>query len=137
MRGLTILKFYAAAVQADKENEQMFRNFTSCGECSNCGSCCTNMLPISGKEKKTIKRYIQKHGIKEQLHRYPTKAPMLDCTCPFRSDAEKKCLIYEIRPEICRVFRCDNPMEKIKADRATYYHKYSLTNMREEFFGGD
>ena len=50
MRGLTILELYAAAVQFDKENAQYFRNFTSCGECSNCGSCCSNNLPVSAKD---------------------------------------------------------------------------------------
>lgn len=135
MRGLNILEAYAAAIQVDKEREQAFRNFTINGECSNCGSCCSNNLPVSAKEIKTIKRYIQKHGIKERLCRYPIATPIIDCVCPFRSETENKCMIYEVRPEICRVFKCDNPMEKIKADRAVYYRKYGLINMREEFYG--
>ena len=136
MKGMNALEAYAAAVQYDREGEQNFRVFTICGECSNCGSCCTNLLPVSGKEKKTIRRYIQKHGIKEQTCHYPTADPILDLTCPFRHHTEKKCLIYEVRPAICRAFRCDNPMEKIKADRALFNHKYGLINMREEFYGG-
>ena len=136
MKGLNILEAYAAAVQFDKESEQDFRNFTCGGECSNCGSCCTNTLPLSAKEIKTIKRYIRKHNIQEQICRYPTASPLIDCVCPFRSETEKKCLIYEVRPEICHVFRCDSPMDKIKADRTMYYRKYGLVNMREEFFGG-
>lgn len=137
MRGMDILEAYAAAAQIDRESEQRFCNFTVGGDCSNCGSCCTNMLPVSGKEKKTIKRYIQKKGIKEQICRYPTTGPIINLTCPFRSEAEKKCLIYEVRPAICQAFRCDNPMDQIKADRAMYFQKYGLCNMREEFYGRD
>lgn len=136
MKGMNLLVAYAAAIQEDKEREQGFQDFTCGGECSNCGSCCSNRLPVSAKEVKTIKRYIQKHGIKEQTHRYPTATPLLDCVCPFRSETEKKCLIYEVRPEICRAFRCDSPMEKIKTDRTMYFRKYGLVHMREEFFGG-
>lgn len=135
MRGMNMLEAYAAAVQYDRDGLQNFRDFTICGECSNCGSCCTNILPVSGKEKKTIRRYIQKKGIKEQTCRYPTTDPIMDLTCPFRHHSEKICLIYEVRPAICRAFRCDNSMEKIQADRAMYYRKYGLCNMREEFYG--
>lgn len=109
-------------------------DYTVDGKCSGCGSCCSNLLPVSAKEIKTIKRYIQKHGITEQRHRYPTATPIPDMTCPFRSETERKCLIYEVRPMICRDFRCDKPGKKIQADKALYHAKYKPVDMRETFF---
>lgn len=109
-------------------------DFTVDGKCSNCGGCCSNVLPISAKEIKTIKRYIKKHGITEQRHRYPTARPVPDMTCPFRSETERKCLIYKVRPLICQDFRCDKPGKQIKADKALYHKKYAPVDMRETFF---
>ena len=40
-------------------------NFTKDGECTGCGSCCSNLIPMNGKEIKEIRRYIRKHDIKE------------------------------------------------------------------------
>lgn len=70
------------------EMERGVYDFTQGGECSNCGQCCSRFLPVSAKEVKTIKRYIQKHHIKEQRHFYPTAQPMDDLTCPFRLKKE-------------------------------------------------
>lgn len=110
-------------------------DFTQNGECSNCGQCCSRFLPISAKEVKIIKRYIQKHHIKEQEHRFPTAQPVQDWTCPFRSETERKCLIYEVRPAICRDFRCDKPAKQIKANKDMYHGRYQVVDMRGEFFG--
>lgn len=43
-------------------------DFTFNGKCSNCGQCCSNLLPLSDSEVKRIKQYIKKHNIKEQRH---------------------------------------------------------------------
>lgn len=123
------------AKQIDKEMESQWRDCTVNGECSNCGCCCGNLLPLSEKEIKTIKNYMKHHPVKEQIHCYPTANPMVDTTCPFRSDTEKKCLIYEIRPAICRDYRCDKPKKEIKANRDMYHGKHVICNMRMEFFG--
>lgn len=109
-------------------------DYTVDGKCSNCGSCCSNLLPVSAKEIKTIKRYIQKHGITEQRHRYPTTNPVPDMTCPFRSESERKCLIYDVRPAICRDFQCDKPRKRIQADKAMYHGRFEPHDMRETFF---
>lgn len=111
-------------------------DFTVDGKCSGCGSCCGNYLPISEKEVKQIKRYIAKNGIKEQVRRFPVARQMIDATCPFRSDSEKKCLIYEVRPAICRDFQCDKPGKQIEADKSMYHGKFSIVDMRREFYGG-
>lgn len=112
-------------------------DFTVSGECSGCGQCCSNFLPISGKEIKKIRRYIQKKKITEQKHIVPTVGPTVDWTCPFRDNTSRKCVIYQVRPAICRDFRCDKPAKKIAADKSMYHGKYSVVDLRKEFFGGD
>ena len=123
--------------QISKEMKSGIYNFTENGKCSNCGQCCSNFLPLSAKEVKTIKRYIKKKGIKEQVNRFPTSDPIADFTCPFRSNSERKCLIYEVRPAICRDFQCDKPMKQISANKALYHGKYMVYEMRSEFFKED
>lgn len=118
-----------------QEMENGVYDFTKDGKCSGCGSCCSRFLPVSGKEVKTIRRYVQKKKIQEQRHIYPTASPQDDWTCPFRSERERKCLIYEVRPAICRDFQCDKPRKKIKADKALYHGRFSVVDMRKEFFG--
>ena len=118
-----------------QEMEDGVYDFTRNGQCSNCGSCCSRFLPVSGKEVKVIRRYVQKKKIKEQKHLYPTATVQDDWTCPFRSERERKCLIYEVRPAICRDFQCDKPRKKIKADKDLYHGRFSVVDMRKEFFG--
>lgn len=130
-----LMQFAEMIRKTSAEMEQGVYDFTVNGKCSGCGSCCSNFLPMSAKEVKTIKRYVSKKGIKEQKHLYPTAEPNLDFTCPFRSDAEKKCLIYEIRPAICRDFQCDKPRKHIASNKAMYHGKYAVYDMRAEFFG--
>lgn len=110
-------------------------DFTKDGECSNCGACCSDFLPMSNGEVKAIRKYIAKHGIKEHKHTPPTVEPVQDFTCPFRNELERKCDIYQVRPAICRDFRCDKPRKEIMANKNMYHGKYSVWEMRETFFG--
>ena len=120
-----------------QEMEDGVYDYTKDGQCSNCGSCCSRFLPVSGKEVKAIRRYVRKKKIQEQRHFYPTASPHDDWTCPFRSESERKCLIYEVRPAICRDFQCDKPREQIEADKSLYHGRYAVVDMRKEFFYGD
>ena len=65
-----------------KELETM--DFTVNGKCSNCGECCSTLLPVSDDEIKQIRQYIRKHHVKLK---HNVKAPMaartIDLTCPF------------------------------------------------------
>lgn len=107
-------------------------DFTINGKCSQCGQCCSNLLPLSKSEINRIKAYVKKHGIKEQRH----NATMLtDMTCPFRDEKNKKCLIYEIRPEICRVFQCNQERDTIVANKMRMHGVNNVVLMRNEFFG--
>ena len=118
-----------------EDMERGVYDFTKAGGCSNCGQCCSRFLPISAKEVKTIKRYIQKNHIEEQRHLLPTSSYTDDWTCPFRSETERKCLIYDVRHAICRDFRCDKPAKRIKANKEMYHGRYQVVDLRGEFFG--
>lgn len=72
-----------------------------CGRCSKCGECCTNLLPVCKDEINQIQAYVLKNNIKPQLHML-VMTNML--TCPYFDG--KKCLIYEVRPLICKEFYC-------------------------------
>ena len=90
--------------------EMTITDFTIDGKCSGCGECCSNMLPMSADEVRQIKTYIKKHNIKEQRHNF---LQGIDMTCPFRDELNRKCLVYEVRPAICREFVCNHTIEDI------------------------
>ena len=106
-------------------------DFTENGKCSSCGQCCSNLLPLSDVEVKRIKAYIKKHNIKEQRHNVMVG---VDMTCPFRDDLNKKCLIYESRPEICKQFMCNHTKADIISWKIDFHKKFNVVFMRNEFF---
>lgn len=109
-------------------------DYTLNGKCSNCGECCSNMLPMSIKEVKRIKSYIKQHGIKEQRHNVLVG---VDMTCPFRDEADRKCLVYEVRPAICRQFMCNHTHEDIMKAKFNLNEVNQVVFMRHEFFGSN
>lgn len=102
-------------------------DYTKNGECSNCGACCSNLLPLTKKEVRTIAEYIQKHNIKpiNHLPATLTNEETLDGICPFRDDINEKCTIYEARPYICKIYRCNKTEEDIRK-KATTKHGQKL-----------
>ena len=113
-------------------DDVIVKDFTKDGKCSNCGQCCSNLLPLSEAEIKRIKAYIKKHGIKEQRHNVMVG---VDMTCPFRDERNKKCLIYEIRPAICREFMCNHTHADILKAKLDFHNINQAVFMRAEFFG--
>lgn len=113
-------------------DDVIVKDFTKDGKCSNCGQCCSNLLPLSEAEIKRIKAYIKKHGIKEQRH---NALMAVDMTCPFRDERNKKCLIYEIRPAICREFMCNHTHADILKAKLDFHNINQAVFMRAEFFG--
>ena len=103
------------------------------GKCSGCGSCCSNLLPMTEHEIAVIRRYIKIHKITAEVRRPPMLEPVVDMMCPFRDENAKKCKIYEVRPLICRDFQCDKGPKG--ADPALFREKHRLVMMRETFFG--
>ena len=76
-------------------------NNSFCGECSKCGECCTNFLPITQKEIETIQSYVLANKIRPQKQMLVMQNRL---TCPYYNG--KKCLIYKVRPLICKEFYC-------------------------------
>ena len=76
-------------------------------KCTNCGKCCGPIL-MGEREYKLIKEYCIKNNIKPIYY--------LDDTCFFRDEKNKKCLIYEVRPVICKLFGVTKGMECINGN---------------------
>lgn len=118
-------------------SETQYQDFTVNGACSNCGACCSNLLPMTRREIDAIKRYIKSHGIKPQKHFIPARNPVVDMVCPFRDNANRRCVIYDVRPEICRAYRCDKAAHgDFSGEMSGGFADYGLVNVRETFFGG-
>lgn len=71
------------------------------GQCSKCGECCTNFLPVTQKEIEIIQEYVIANKIRPQKQMLVMQNRL---TCPYYNG--KKCLIYEVRPLICKEFYC-------------------------------
>lgn len=121
--------------------EQMLREFsdgtydlTCSGKCTQCGECCSNLLPMTDSEINTIREYIKKNDIKEHKHLLPLATPTLDMTCPFLdgNKDKEKCEIYSVRPKICRNFICC-PSKRPPLDYK-YQIKCRVVNVRKEFY---
>lgn len=94
------------------ESEHTVTDYTNNGKCSNCGNCCSDLIPLSNADINRIKKYIKKHNIKPVIKCIPLMNTF-DVTCPFRDDVNKKCTIYEVRPQICREFTCHRYKENL------------------------
>jgi Fe-S-cluster containining protein len=97
-------------------NEKFEINNFNNPECKNCNECCSNVIPISIDEYNKIKFYLKTKEGKEILHKIKSKKiPLAQNVevnyCKFSYNM--KCLIYDIRPNICRYFHCD---EKLRND---------------------
>ena len=105
-------------------------NYTKDGRCSGCGNCCSALLPVTRKEVKLIKRYVKAHCIRVEKN-----GNEADLSCPFRDGKEKRCTVYAVRPQICRVFRCDRLEKDPGAGKGEFNPDagYQLMNIREVF----
>lgn len=83
------------------EGNTQIKDFSINGKCSKCGECCSNFLPVSQNEINTIQKYVIEHKIRPQSQILVMQNTL---TCPYHDG--KKCLIYEVRPLICREFYC-------------------------------
>ena len=124
--------------QALSDMERGVYDYTKDGKCTGCGQCGSNFLPLSEREIKDIRRYVEKHHIHECKHVAPTVKPIDDWTCPFLDGAKKndKCTIYAVRPQICRAFQCNQPPSKVKANKQLFWRTRIPINMRKIFFRG-
>lgn len=104
------------------------------GECSNCGECCSDFLPLTEVEVNRIKKYIKTHQIKPHKNVAPAAHEFYDFTCPFRNNAEHKCDIYEVRPGICRHYLCTMAPHEVRNDPGLLTVQRTDISMRETFF---
>ncbi len=87
-------------------------NNTICGKCSKCGECCSPFLPICQDELNIIQKYIIDNNIKPQTQVMVMQNRL---ACPYYDG--KKCLIYEVRPLICKEFYCNKKMDMEMASK--------------------
>lgn len=92
---------------------------TKDGICSNCGTCCIDILPLTPLDIRRIKAYVEKHSIRPISHKLNvTASPSSDNQCPFFDPSVtdgNHCTIYHIRPIICKHYTC-----KVFADPALH-----------------
>ena len=79
--------------------------------CNRCGKCCANILILTDEEIHIIKKYIHKHKI-PIINRNNILLNEDVNICPFLSEDNKQCNIYEVRPSICRSFNCNPELDK-------------------------
>lgn len=113
-----------------------------CGNCSRCGECCAATLPITENEEKKIREYIKANKVEPEFFQ---KGNDINLQCCFYDRENKICKIYEVRPSICRTYKCDKPKllleeEKKFAHKIAYWNSLkrdkitNLTDMRLLFY---
>lgn len=123
-----------SSIESYLDSDRHVTDFTNNGVCSQCGGCCTDLLYVSEKDIKTIKKYMEKHEIHEHTNRSVLDTTSaVDITCPFLTD-EGSCQIYEVRPNICKTFKCDMSEKEIIQNQNRYKSRFKLQSMRDLFF---
>lgn len=129
------MSYHIIQVPSAASQEVGYTDNTINGACSNCGECCSNLLPMTRHEAERIRRYVKHNRIKEQKHFVPTRNPVIDGICPFRDSANRRCTAYDVRPDICRAYRCDKAARgEFSGDMSGALADYSLVDVRETFF---
>lgn len=119
-------------------------NYCKNHQCSRCGNCCTSLLPITRQEEKVIRNYIKRNDIKPEEYQLDNS---INLQCCFYDRKNKCCKIYEVRPKICRSFKCDRNIDELEKEkeenhkRAHYNHienrndaPRNVTDMRLLFY---
>lgn len=110
------------------------KNYYKDNKCSRCGECCTPFIPITNKEYETIKKYIKKHNIQCENQ---VEGNNVYVRCCFYNRKEKKCNIYEVRPEVCQRFKCCNTMQQINARKKYYNNRADINKLGGKIQGMD
>lgn len=124
---------------AMKDMDNGVYDFTENGRCIECGSCCSNILPMSKRETEVIRNYIKRYNIKPYENKMPLKDRPYDMNCPFcdNDKHEHKCRIYEVRPYICRTFMCNKKKYDALNDNELTSEIRTPCFVREFFYGGN
>ncbi len=105
-----------------------------CGNCSCCGECCTNFLPVTEKEIDEIQRYVIENNIRPQKQMLIMQNRL---SCPYYNG--KKCLVYEARPLICKKFYCYKKVDmesarKLTAEKRTTVNMWAIAEEIDRYF---
>ena len=75
--------------------------------CLNCGSCCA-MLLIPPRQIQLIKDYL---SVNPKAKEFALAQPFSTQKCVFRNNESKKCMVYPVRPYICKAYGVtDSPL---------------------------
>lgn len=128
---ILIVAFYMTNSQnIENEVSLHFDGDNSYPDCECCGDCChIAVLSITNDELETMHKYIDEHNIKLNNRAY-------EC-CPMRS-LDGKCMIWEARPQICKLYNCKVPRSKIldENDQIHLNEDANLVVLYDEFIGG-
>lgn len=107
-----------------------------CGNCSKCGECCTNFLPVTQKEIDEIQKYVIKNNIRPQKQMLIMQNRL---SCPYYDG--KKCLIYKARPLICKEFYCYKKIsiesaKKMLAEKRITVNMWGIAEEIDKILGG-
>lgn len=107
-----------------------------CGNCSKCGECCTNFLPVTQKEIYEIQKYVIKNNIRPQKQMLIMQNRL---SCPYYDG--KKCLIYKARPLICKEFYCYKKIsiesaKKMLAEKRITVNMWGIAEKIDKILGG-
>ena len=78
------------------------------GSCNNCNECCSILSPVTSEELKILKRLFTKK-IEKNYIKYIEKHRLIGlvAVCPFSCYETKRCLIYHLRPTVCKKYHCN------------------------------
>jgi Fe-S-cluster containining protein len=80
-----------------------YKDNTIDGNCSGCGECCTDIIPLTKRDVKRLKKLVKDKNLNP--NRRTTNSGNNVC-CPFLND-NIECSIYKNRPIICKSFKCN------------------------------
>ena len=115
--------------------EVAYSNNCRDGQCTHCGECCADLLPLTPGELEKIRRYVKKHNIKEHRQAPFWDRGATDLTCPFRNQQTQRCDVYPARPLICKAFICSKELMKAHEDRDLITASRKVHSLRWEIFG--
>lgn len=103
-------------------------DLTNNGQCSKCGNCCSNFLPLMEHEIKDLKKFVKKRKIKPTVRNFVNG---IDGICPVLT-LDNKCSIYQKRPYICKLYKCNKRF--LEEQEAKQLLRAKVVNIRETFF---
>lgn len=131
------MAFYKNAQEVVDAGETYENHCDKNGKCSNCGRCCSDLLPMTRDELQRLKDYAKRHHLIEHRERPFFDPNAIDMSCPFRNNETRRCDVYPVRPQICRQFLCSKPKEQSFAARDELHKTRSVYSLRSQVFGND